>query len=213
MSDLPSANLSKAALRKHALNRREQLPISRLSEQIGQQIMGLAGFRSAPRIFFYYPIRNEVDLRPLFHQCPDKEWFLPVVRPEQNMHFLPCPDIDQLRSGPYGTLEPVGQKSTDRPVLPPDLRPDDCLILPGLLFDRQGFRLGYGKGYYDRFLEAARQAGRHCLLLGAVPEDLLLDSLPQDPWDQPAHWIVTEREALAIPTTPAGESGQASGQR
>ncbi len=203
MSDLPPTNLTKTALRKQAMSLRKQLPISTISQHICQRILRFKGFESARRIFFYHPMNHELDLRPLVHQCPEKEWFLPVVQPEQTIQFVACPNMDQLRPGAYGILEPMAQEHPGSCVRPPDIRPDDCLILPGLLFDRQGFRVGYGKGYYDRFLESARQAGQHCVLLGAVPADLLRESLPRDPWDQPARWIITERETFATAPQPA----------
>lgn len=206
MSDSPPSNFTKSALRKQALSRRRQLPISAISEQICQRILGFEGFLSAPRIFFYYPINHELDLRPLVHLCPNKEWFLPVVRPEQKMHFASCSDLSHLEPGPYGIAEPKTQDDINYSVFPPDIRSDDCLIMPGLLFDRQGFRLGYGKGYFDRFIQAIGQAKKRCLLLGAVPADLLVDNLPRDPWDEPAHWIITEREVLGLPQSPDGES-------
>lgn len=199
MSHLPPANFTKSALRKQALDQRKQLPIKEISEAICWQIKGLNGFKSARRVFFYYPVKNELDLRPLVAQCPDKEWLLPVVPPGQAMHFVPCGDIDKLQPGAYGIAEPQAPENSDARVFPPDICAEDCLILPGLLFDRAGYRLGYGKGYFDRFLAATQQAGKQPVLVGAVPAALLMDTLPRDSWDQPAQWVITEREVLSIP--------------
>ncbi len=203
MSHLPPANFTKSALRKQALSQRKQLPISEISEAICLRIAGFSGFKSAERVFFYYPIKNELDLRPLVRQHPEKEWFLPVVPPGQEMHFVPCGDFEHLQAGNYGIAEPQAPENAELRVHPPNVRDEDCLILPGLLFDRQGFRLGYGKGYFDRFLEAARQAGKQPLLVGAVPAALLMEILPRDSWDQPAQWIITEQDVLSITTIPA----------
>lgn len=204
MSDLPPTTLTKTALRKQAMSLRKQLPMATISQHICQRILRFEGFESARRIFFYHPMNHELDLRPLVHQCPEKTWFLPVVQPEQTIHFVACPSLDQLRPGAYGILEPMPQEDATDCVRPHDMRPDDCLILPGLLFDRRGYRVGYGKGYFDRFVAAMDQAGRHCVLLGAVPADLLRECLPRDPWDQSARWIITERETFATGPKPAG---------
>jgi len=65
----------------------------------------------------------------------------------------------------------------------------EAVVLPGLAFDRRGHRLGYGQGFYDRFLLEAP----HALRVGFVPQDLIVPELPTDPWDLPAHYLVSEQ--------------------
>jgi len=70
----------------------------------------------------------------------------------------------------------------------------DAFILPGLAFDRQGGRLGYGAGYYDRILA---KASRTALKIAVCYDWQMLDTpLPQEPHDIPMDWIITEKRAL-----------------
>ena len=90
-------------------------------------------------------------------------------------------DPDNLIVHPYGMAEPA-------PHLPQVLSTDIQLVLaPGLAFDRSGWRLGYGGGYYDRFL---RSFGG--INVGVVFQALLLESLPHGEYDVPVNWLVSE---------------------
>lgn len=76
-----------------------------------------------------------------------------------------------------------------------------CLV-PGLAFDRAGYRLGYGKGYYDRFLAA------HAVkAVGLCYEELLLTQVPRQPLDQRVGWLVTEAGAKAAAAPGPGKEG------
>jgi 5-formyltetrahydrofolate cyclo-ligase len=69
----------------------------------------------------------------------------------------------------------------------------DAALVPGLAFDRSGWRLGRGGGHYDRLLPGLRL---DCLRVGVCFAGQVLDALPVDPWDEPVDWIVTERGLL-----------------
>ena len=71
--------------------------------------------------------------------------------------------------------------------------PPSLLLLPALCVDGEGFRLGYGKGYYDRWLSQQRLRVPSAVL---VPEVLCVPELPRDTWDLPAQTIITERDSF-----------------
>jgi 5-formyltetrahydrofolate cyclo-ligase len=73
---------------------------------------------------------------------------------------------------------------------------------PGLAFDRQGNRLGRGKGYYDRFLIRSRAEARAITVLGVCLSEQIVDTVPHESHDQPLDGLVTERETLLIPPLP-----------
>jgi 5-formyltetrahydrofolate cyclo-ligase len=139
-------------------------------------------FQTAEVILTYMPIRGEVDLGPLLTDFPAKRWLLPRILPGEGgrMVFHPY-DPGNLVEHPFGMAEPA-------PYLP-QIPPEEIqlALVPGLAFDRSGWRLGYGGGYFDRFLRNFTGGS-----VGVVFQALLLDALPQGEHDVPVGWLVTE---------------------
>jgi 5-formyltetrahydrofolate cyclo-ligase len=96
---------------------------------------------------------------------------------------------DVLVSGAFGLLVPG---PSAEPVMP------QLVLVPLLAFDRQGGRLGYGAGFYDRTLAVLRAAGP-VIAIGVAYADQEVPAVPVEPHDQPLDWIATEREILAVP--------------
>ena len=143
-------------------------------------------FAQSQTILTYMPIKSEVDLTPLLERFPQKRWVLPRIIPEENhrMEFH-LYDAARLVQHPFGMMEPA----PDAPILAAE--EIELTLVPGLAYDRRGYRLGYGGGYYDRFL--ARFRG---ISMGIVFHDLWLDSIPHGRHDVRVQWIVTERELV-----------------
>jgi 5-formyltetrahydrofolate cyclo-ligase len=128
---------------------------------------------------------HEPDLRPLMAQFPEKNWALPAItqRALRQMHYVvyrPGDPLSQYKSG-YTQPAPNGIEAQGS-VLP------NLLILPGLAFDKAGYRLGTGSGYFDRYLA---QHG-HVPRVGVTAAALHLPRLPTDPWDVPVARVFTE---------------------
>ena len=137
----------------------------------------------------YWPLDGELDVRPLIHQIHDQGHpiGLPVVKGKgQPLLFRRWTPATTLVQGSFKVMTP--------PEGVPEVEPD-ILLVPLLAFDREGFRLGYGGGFYDRTLEKRRReahSGHPVVAIGigfAVQET---DSLPHGPFDQHLDWIVTE---------------------
>jgi 5-formyltetrahydrofolate cyclo-ligase len=158
----------------------------RASQTICAQIEAWTTFQRAETILTYMPMRGEVDLRSLLERQPAKRWVLPRIIPEEGhrMVFQPY-DPANLVVHAFGMAEPA----PDLPKIPP--AEIQLTLVPGLAFDRQGWRLGYGGGYFDRFLKD--YAG---VSLGVIFGALLLDSLPHTAFDMSIEWLVTEGEFL-----------------
>ncbi len=158
------------------------------SQEICAQIANWPIFQHARVVLTYMPIKAEVDLRPLLEDYPQKRWILPRIVPdaEYSLYFHPY-DPRQLTRHPFGMDEP----SASLPVVPPE--EIHLALVPGLAYDRRGWRLGYGGGYYDRFL-----IGFSGVSLGVAFDALLFDSLPWGEYDVPVKWIVTEKELTNI---------------
>ena len=93
----------------------------------------------------------------------------------------------QLVPGTWGIQEPIASCAEYKISNDVASQSDLCLI-PGIAFDCDGYRLGYGKGYYDRFLTAF-----HGIRVGVAYHDFILDQLPHDRHDQPMHILMNER--------------------
>ncbi len=178
----------KHRLRALYRSKRKSLDINRRRELdllICENIAATAEYSLAQSVLFYYPINEEIDLTPqmtraledgkriAFPKCTDAS--------RMNFHFVASPDL--LIPGMYGIPEPGG----DEPVADPRSKRALCL-LPALCFDRRGYRIGYGNGYYDRYLSGF--SGR---CIGVIYEDFITDVLPRGRFDRAVDLIATEK--------------------
>ena len=113
------------------------------SGRIIAQIEQMSAFREAKTVLLFYPIHNEVDLRPLLTKYKGQKIFLLPVTHRHSMEVRPYDGEDMMRRGRLGVPEP--QTSTYRGHI-------DLIIVPGVVFDQHRHRIGRGGGYYDRFL-------------------------------------------------------------
>lgn len=175
-----------------------------------QRLMHWPLWQQARSVALYVGVRGELSTNELLQAAwqAKKIVWLPRVRPDAPglMDFVACGSLKQLRPGPLGLLEPldslpgVGPENVaraaqdmDQPGCGVPFAPDIAL-LPGVAFDLAGGRLGYGGGYYDRFLEKSL----NCPRVGLCFEFQLVSSLPLAPWDQRVNYICTEERILCL---------------
>ena len=183
-------NQMKAALRQDMMARRDALPErERRSAAICAQIIAMPTYAAARSIHCFLAMRSEVDTRPLIAEAlaRGKQVAVPVVVPkaaELTHAWLDSLDAGDLVAGNFGTFNPRDM----RPAHPGDW---DLTIVPLLAFDRRGYRLGYGKGFYDRLLGGAPMP-----TIGVAFAAQEVDALPVEPFDVPLDCIVTEDEVI-----------------
>lgn len=116
---------------------------------------------------------------------------VPYCRP-RHLELFHLEDWSELQPSRFGLLEPRPELRTSaRQVAPAAI---DLFLVPGLAFDRQGNRLGYGKGYYDRLL---KQRSSDSLAVALAFSEQLVPSVPvAAEWDVPVDFIITDRELL-----------------
>jgi 5-formyltetrahydrofolate cyclo-ligase len=185
MNDLQSA---KQEMRAAALERRRQLArdaapgtAERLAENFIARLLPAPG----TRISGFWPLADEIDVRPLMIRLHDRgcQMSLPVVNgPGKPLEFRAWQPTDDLVSAKFGLREPA----ETAPVVTPTV-----VLTPLVAFDRDGNRLGFGRGYYDMTLAGLR-AGGGALAVGIAFAGQLVAAVPHDDLDQRLDWMVTE---------------------
>ena len=173
--------ISKIDLRKKLIQKRKTLETKVLSDLICKKILEQEIYIKAKNVFAYYPKSFEVDVTPLFED-ESKKWFLPKVKGE-NLIFCEYKFGNELVEGEFGVYEPAGMMT--------DIIPD-LIIVPALSVDKNNYRLGYGKGYYDRFL--SEYIEKDCCPPTLVPifSDLIVENLPVERHDRKIDFVNTE---------------------
>lgn len=185
------SRISKRELR-HRCNRiREAIPqreVKLSSRAVCDHLSNWPPFQNATSILSFLAFRNEIDLGQLFRRWPDKHWLVPRVAEDlraasgqRNYLTIHPYDPNRLVRHRFGMLEP----EPNLPAIDPDLV--EVILVPGVAFDRQGGRLGFGGGFYDRLLPQASRASS----VGVTYDVLVLDAIPMEPWDSRVDWLVS----------------------
>jgi 5-formyltetrahydrofolate cyclo-ligase len=146
-------------------------------------------YQAASTLMFYLPLRHEVDTRHLaLHGWQDQKFLtVPLVSYEQK-HMIPIELRsldDAMESDHYGVRTPRGQ--------PQPVESIDLVVVPGLGFDRHGYRIGRGMGLYDRFLARKGFRGKTC---GLCLEEQVVDAVPTGEHDVRLNMLVTDRGVI-----------------
>lgn len=152
-------------------------------ETIIHTVLSLPIWQQAHTVALTLSLDLEVSTRPLIEAALEagKSVLVPKVT-KQGLTFHQIKTFSDLEPGVMGILEPMTMES--------DLGIDVCIV-PGRVFNRSGYRIGWGGGYYDRFL-----ATYEGVTISLAYDVQLLDDIPVEPHDIPVEFIVTERETI-----------------
>lgn len=176
----------KKKLRKKAENYRKSLEKSdKLSkdETIFKKIIALKEYKEAKTLLCYVSVRNEIDTKKLIEYSLKigKKVAVPKCFENRQMKFFYISSFDELETGSFGILEPKFTADLCKEF-------DNSLcIIPALMVDKSFNRLGYGGGYYDRFLK-----GFNSVKCVVCYKDNLIDELPSDEFDVKADLLITD---------------------
>lgn len=176
--------LDKPRLRRSILQQRQSLSLAEWqtkSNLICDRLKNSSVFRKSHTILAYFSFRQEVDLTNLF--AINKNWSFPRCVDKSLIWHLWHPG-ESLRIGQYGIREP----QENAPMI--ESQSADLILVPTVACDRQGYRLGYGGGYYDRLLNSSQCS--NIPTIGITYDFAFLQQLPIDPWDQKLDCICTE---------------------
>ncbi|MFL2889534.1 MAG: 5-formyltetrahydrofolate cyclo-ligase [Pelagibacteraceae bacterium] len=135
----------------------------------------------------YYPSNFEVDLLKLLELIHKKKniiTLLPAIKKKNNMNFYKWKSLEILKVNKYGMLEPNLQKKS---LIP------NVAIIPLLAFDKNNHRLGYGKGFYDNYLNKYLKKNKKILTVGVAFSFQKYDKLPVSSFDVKMNYILTEK--------------------
>lgn len=158
-----------------------------MDEKICRNFMASATYRYASVLLMYAPKADEVDVMPIARQAltDKKKVAFPRCIPDtHDMDFFFVEDIDDMERGSYGLFEP----SDKLPIYDRGSGESAACIVPALVYDKKGYRLGYGKGYYDRYLSSFTGSK-----VGLIYSDFVLDEVPRGRFDLSVDFMVTER--------------------
>jgi 5-formyltetrahydrofolate cyclo-ligase len=184
--------LTKTELRRHLLAQRAILTpaeIEQHSAVIAAYVCALPAFCVSPTIMVYMALPQEVQTLSIITQArqSQKRIAAPVTRGQDLVAVALSEAPTQLRRGRFGILEPCG---TQRVIHPQEI---GFIAVPGIAFDTRGGRLGFGKGYYDRFLRQLPATTYRCGLAFGIQ---VVPCVPQASHDICMHGIVTEQGCI-----------------
>ena len=196
MVPLPSQHSeSKVWIRKELLRKRRALERESWllnSREILRRVMTIPQIFKAERIHCYVSMENE---REVFTRE-----LLERLCLERKEVFLPYIERGRLVSARYFSAHGLTESGNGPPLPYPLILSDeyrfDAVIVPLVGFDRKGGRIGYGKGWYDRFFEALSSRGIRPIRIGLAFASQELSSVPSDSWDELLDMVVTEREII-----------------
>ncbi|WP_202708432.1 5-formyltetrahydrofolate cyclo-ligase [Sporosalibacterium faouarense] len=187
--------MDKNSLRKDILDKRKGLSKDELelkSEKIKKLLLSSKFYQNPQSIMVYIDFRNEVKTEGIIKESlkVDKDIILPISIVETRELLLSkLMDYDkELSPGSYGILEPKQEfiREVKHDVI-------DLVLVPGVAFDRRGYRIGYGGGYYDRFLSKLDKSVPKVALAFNVQ---MVDYAYEDDHDIPVDYIITENEII-----------------
>lgn len=181
----------KKVLREALINKRSSLSKEKAalkSRQIFTELRATTLYKEAERVMLYIAFRNEVHTEEIIDDLLQrgKRVFIPITVHSTKAIILSelKNPIEDLQPGNFGVLEP--KPEAVREVDPSLL---DLVLVPGVGFDKKGYRIGYGAGYYDRFLP---RLSPDIPTVGLAYQLQLVDELPIDQYDYPLQYIITE---------------------
>ena len=149
---------------------------SECSNELANLLKNTDAYKQAKNSMLFYPLKNEVNLLSLLKDS-DKNFFLPRIEGEELL-FCPYKEGDKLVTSTFKTMEPITK--------PVEKNQIDLVIVPALCCDKNNYRLGYGKGFYDRFLKDYMGKTVVCL-----PKECIVETVCPESHDVQIDLVIT----------------------
>ena len=185
----------KQTLKQLILQKRDRLSKKESNKkriEIKNRLYSLPEFKKAKNILFYVSFNNEVDTHEIIKELlknKEKNIIIPFVKKNNPiLQLSKLHDFNELEPRTFGILEP--KENVIREFNPEKL---DLIIIPGLVFFKDGHRIGYGYGYYDRFLKALKKKP---VKIGLAFDFQIAEKIPHEKHDVPMDMIITDKEVI-----------------
>ncbi|MFC8689144.1 5-formyltetrahydrofolate cyclo-ligase [Brevibacillus porteri] len=185
---------NKKQLRSHILERRKSMSAKereQLSREVCDHLLSHNRLADAKAIMAFHPFGDELDILPFLHEAKKRgqDIWLPLTNiAERRLIPYRYTGPHMLKQGVYGIWEPDPTLAEEA-----DVSKLDAIIVPGVAFDSQGGRMGYGGGYYDRFLATLKKLP---FLVGVGYSIQVVEHVPLEPHDVLLDAVVTEKGIL-----------------
>ena len=184
-----SVSIQKSALRKHLLEKRDATSAELrdiVSEKIHENLKKISSYTNSQNIACYFPIGSEVDTHDIMLNILEqgKNLLLPKIV-NDNIEFYIVPNLETLEKGSFEIMEPKDNSQKAKKI--------DCILVPTVGISKLGYRLGYGRGYYDKFLSLT-----NTVKISLTYSKQMVKSIPNDLHDIKMNWIITEDDYIKI---------------
>ncbi len=186
---------NKKDIRRFILEQRDKLEPDikkELDKKIFSELIDSEAYKNASVIFVFVNFKSEVDTHEIIKQAlkDSKTICVPKINTkEREMEIFKINSLEELKEGYYGILEP----GEDCPAV--NSNDIDLVLMPGAAFDRQGGRIGYGGGFYDRFLS---RMNKKVDKIALAFDFQILDRVPMDEFDVRVDGIVTNEGYIGV---------------
>jgi len=183
--------MDKSRLRKSFLAQRNRLSFAEIQEKsrlIQYQLFNFPAYQQAKTIMFFVSFNKEVNTQDMIQKSlQNKQVIVPKILDDDSMIPMEIKNFDELTTGKYGILEPHSNTIFE------NYNNIDMITVPAVVFDKQGYRVGYGKGYYDVFLKKI-----NTLYVGLCMDFQIVEHITHDKWDIPVHYVITEKQVYTV---------------
>jgi len=181
--------MDKKQIRNSILKKRREKnknQIVRKGNLLKEKLFSLEEFRRVNIVMFFVSFDNEIYTHDMIREASEKKVVIVPKITDSDIFPSRIRNFNDLEKGKYGILEPIENDMINSKDI-------EVIFVPGIVFDKKGHRIGYGKGYYDKFLK-----NLDAFKIGLCMDFQIIDKLPNDPWDVKMDMIISEKSIIRV---------------
>lgn len=181
--------MDKNTLREKLLEKRGELDKEEVIKKgniLKEKLFSLKEYKKAKTVMFFVSFGKEIYTHNMVQEALKDESKTIVIPKVVEFELIPCiiENFSGLVRSSYGILEPIEAKKANLDEI-------DVVLVPGIGFDKNGYRIGFGKGFYDKFLKTT-----NALKIGLCMDSEIIGNIPYDEWDIPMDIVMSEERVI-----------------